>query len=176
MNFPLILTVARLLAPLLICPLIFVTGPWLNLATWAAALIFTLAAISDWADGFLARRYALNSDWGRILDPIADKALTILTLFALAAAQRLELLALIVSLLLIFREVGVAALREGLATEGRAPNVTALSKIKTLCFFIALGLLILGGACAPWGLGMLMLTAILAYMSGYLYLREAIEG
>ena len=176
MNFPLAITLARLIAPVLICPLLFVTGPWMGAATWAAAIVFTVAALSDWVDGYLARRWGETSAWGRILDPIADKTLALLTLLGLAATDRLGPWALILGFLMLFREVAVAALREGLAPEGRVPSVTGVSKTKTLLFFIALGLLILGGNAALWGLSALALATLLAYISGYFYFREALEG
>ena len=73
-KFPTYLTMGRLLAPLVICPLIL--GGWMGVA----ALVFALAALTDWLDGVLARRWHVTSDWGRILDPVADKVLVLLTL------------------------------------------------------------------------------------------------
>ena len=95
-NLPTWLTLGRLAAPLVICPFIL-----LGWSGWAAAL-FILAALTDWLDGVLARRWNMASDWGRILDPVADKVLVLLTLLALAVGDRLSLLVLILVFLLFF--------------------------------------------------------------------------
>ena len=152
---PLALTYGRLAAPILICPLIFVEGAW---APWFAALLFTLAAISDSLDGWAARRFGSESRWGRILDPIADKVLVLLTLLALTAADRLEGLALCLVFGIFARELMMSALREG-EDQGADLSVSTLSKLKTFFTYVAIGLLILGGVVQ--GLGTFLLAVAL---------------
>lgn len=162
---PLTLTLGRLAAPLLICPLIFIEGTW---PTWLAAALFTLAAISDSLDGWVARRFGVESQWGRILDPIADKVLVLLTLLALAAADRLGTFALILVFGIFARELIMSALREG-DTARADLAVSTLSKAKTFLTYVALGFLILGGAVQ--GLGTLLLA--IALILGLVTLTQA---
>lgn len=167
------LTLARLGAPLVICPLIFLPNP---LATGLAALIFTLAAVSDGLDGWIARRTATTSRWGQILDPVADKVLVLLTLLALAAADRLGVWALIASFALFFRELITSALRQALADVGAGLPTTGLSKTKTFFTYLGCGLLILGGSSAGWGALSLGLAVLLGWTATLLALRDLAEG
>lgn len=158
---PLALTCGRLAAPLLICPLIFVDGGW---ATWLAAILFTLAAISDFFDGWAARRFGGESQWGRILDPIADKVLVLLTLLALAAADRLGAFTLIIVFGIFARELIMSALREG-DTQGADLAVSTLSKAKTFLTYVAIGFLIFGGTVQGLGTFLLAIALILGLVT-----------
>jgi len=170
-TLPLILTLARLAAPLMICPLLLLPGAW---AAWLAAILFTMAAVSDWADGWLARRMAAETNWGKILDPIADKMLVLLVLFGLAAAQRLDGWALLFTFILLSRELAMSALRQSFAEHRRPMPVGWLSKFKTFLSYVAGGLLILGGSAVVRGTWLLGLGLIPALISLLLHIRNAV--
>lgn len=121
---------------ILIAPIIFLLITIFNFFFWALFLFF-LASISDYWDGFLARKYKLESLIGAILDPIADKILTTFLILALA----MELSSLFVGFaggLILVREFWVAALRDynGRIANTQATEVTFLAKIKTSVQFI----------------------------------------
>jgi CDP-diacylglycerol--glycerol-3-phosphate 3-phosphatidyltransferase len=101
--------------------------------------IFFLASISDFLDGYLARKYNLESELGRILDPIADKILTAFTLIALTVHLDSFFIGLMTSLILA-REFWVSALRElnAIQNHSHATKVTLLAKIKTTTQFLAI--------------------------------------
>jgi len=124
-----------LLVPLLALPFQFPTV-W---PQWTAFAIFVLAGATDYLDGFLARRLGAVSDFGSMLDPIADKML-VLTAIALLLFQ--GTIPLVPSLLIICREVFVSGLREYLGRRTIKMPVRMLAKWKTAVQFIALGLLL----------------------------------
>ncbi len=164
-TLPLSLTLGRLLSPGLIVPLIVVETHD-SARAWAAGL-FAVAALSDWADGALARRWNQASAWGQILDPIADKVLCLVTLVALVAdGAGLEGVswALFLGLvcLVVMRELIMAGTREALAGRLILP-VTRLSRAKTALTYLAVTLLIWGGGATTLGLGLLALSLMPAY-------------
>ena len=105
--------------------------------------LFTVAALTDWLDGYLARRWNVLSGFGRMLDPIADKLLIVGCLLALVATDKKTLPILYPSLIILFREVFVSGLREHMADKGVTLHVTQIAKFKTTLQFIAIGLVIL---------------------------------
>ncbi len=164
-TLPLSLTLGRLLSPGLIVPLIVLEFPS-SARLWAMG-IFIAAALSDWADGALARRWNQASAWGQILDPIADKVLCLLTLVALVAdGAGLDGApwALFVGLvcLVVMRELIMAGTREALAGRFVLP-VTRLSRAKTALIYLAIPLLMWDGGAATLGLGVLALSLLPAY-------------
>ncbi len=181
-NLPNALTVGRIAAVPVILALVAAPAP--QAALWACA-VFTLAAVTDWLDGFLARRLRQQSAFGRMLDPIADKLLVGAVLMALAAAGRLPALSLYPAIAILCREFLVSGLREHLA--GRATlRVTPLAKWKTAAQLAALGLLLAGDAGGTaLGLGRLRLglggglllwaAAALTLATGWAYLRAAMR-
>ncbi|WP_306253684.1 CDP-diacylglycerol--glycerol-3-phosphate 3-phosphatidyltransferase [Parvularcula sp. IMCC14364] len=109
---------------------------------WLAVGLFVLAGISDFLDGFIARRTQTTSALGAALDPIADKLLTAAVLLMLIADGTLTGFDMILGLIMILREIWISGLREALA--GRTPLVvTALAKWKTAAQFLALGFLLM---------------------------------
>lgn len=112
----------------------------------AAFFIFVIAASTDWVDGFLARRWKVESRWGAILDPIADKILVTGAILGLLTSGSLTQIAIPCGLIL-FREFAVSALRETLAGEVKLP-VTTLAKWKTTLQLFSLGLQLLA---LNWG-------------------------
>src|ERR1700759_2932081 len=129
-----------------------------------AFLVFALAGISDWLDGFAARKLKAGSDFGRMMDPIADKVLVAVALMMLVAQGSFlkavpgtdetvfSLLRLIPALIILSREILVSGLREFLAGTRVSVPVTAVAKFKTAVQMIAIGAMILtplGDRIAP---------------------------
>jgi cardiolipin synthase len=127
----------------------------------AACALFALAGITDWLDGRIARQQHLQSDLGRMLDPIADKLLVGACLMAMAGLGRLPGLALYPAIVIMCREILVSGLREYLAGLPAGLPVTRLAKWKTGLQMAAIGTLLAGDTGAHvLGLGMLPVGAI----------------
>ena len=123
-----------------------------EMARLVAFLVFALAGVSDWLDGFAARKLKAGSDFGRMLDPIADKVLVGVALMMLVAEGTftqikpngmLSLLKLVPALIILSREILVSGLREFLAGTRVSVPVTAVAKFKTAVQMIAIGAMIL---------------------------------
>src|ERR1700744_357611 len=119
-----------------------------------AVLVFALAGISDWLDGFAARKLKAGSDFGRMLDPIADKVLVAVALMMLVAegtslpshnptTGALSLLRLVPSVIILSREILVSGLREFLAGTRVSVPVTTIAKFKTAVQMVAIGAMLL---------------------------------
>ena len=137
-NFINFITIARiLLAPIILVFLIF--GNYL-----VCVLLFFLAGLTDYYDGYLARKYNAESELGEILDPIADKILVVFILIGLSVELDSQLMALLSSLI-IAREIGVAALRDYSARNNLSDRtkVTFLAKAKTSIQLLTIGLYLL---------------------------------
>ncbi|MEM0976976.1 MAG: CDP-diacylglycerol--glycerol-3-phosphate 3-phosphatidyltransferase [Pseudomonadota bacterium] len=137
------LTSFRLVSPFLILSAFFLLARPFGL--WLALALFVFAALTDFLDGFLARRYDLQSEFGRVFDPIADKVLVLVTGFGLLAAQLaasgvLNVYLVIPFALILFRELFVSGLREGLAGTVTVP-VTWAGKTKTAVQLLAIACL-----------------------------------
>ena len=109
----------------------------------AAAIIFALASVTDWLDGFLARRLKQMSPFGAFLDPVADKLLIASTLLVLVSAKDINYIVL-PAIVIVGREIVISALREWMAEVGSRTSVAVsyVGKIKTAMQMIALILLI----------------------------------
>src|ERR1700691_2212903 len=139
-----------------------------------AVVVFALAGISDWLDGFAARKLKAGSDFGRMLDPIADKVLVAVALMMLVAEGTftqikpngmLSLLKLVPALIILAREILVSGLREFLAGTRVSVPVTAVAKFKTAVQMIAIGAMILPPLADAFVPGIPSLTyAALAYI------------
>ena len=167
------ITLARIL---LIAPFValFWFGPSL-----LAALLFAAAGLTDWLDGYVARRRNEVSALGAALDPIADKLLTITALIVLCAGGEIAGAAVIAALLIGLREVLVGGLREALAGRAVSLPVTYLAKIKTTVQFLAFVVLIAGDGRAPWaeiGTVLLWIAAALTVWTGYQYTDRAVRA
>jgi len=112
-------------------------------ANLAAAGIFIAAALTDWLDGWIARRYGLTSAFGAFLDPVADKLMVAVTLFLLVQQNPTPMLA-VTSAVIVGREISISALREWMAEIGQRARVgvAALGKIKTIVQMVALVVLL----------------------------------
>ncbi len=140
-----------------------------------ATVIFTGAAITDWLDGWLARRWNQTSAFGAFLDPVADKLMVAAALIILVQLGRLDA---IIALIIIGREITISALREWMAKigEARSVAVSALGKVKTVSQMLAIPLLLYHdelGAFDPqrWGTWLIYIAAVLTLISMLWYLK-----
>ena len=178
-NVPILLTWLRIvLIPLFVGIFYFekswVSEPNQNLV---ATIIFTVAALTDWLDGWLARKWNQTSAFGEFLDPVADKLMVAAALITLVQLGRVDA---IVALIIIGREIAISALREWMAKIGasRSVAVSFLGKIKTISQMIAIPLLLYYdplGFLDPQLLGTLLIwiAAILTLVSMAYYLKVA---
>ncbi len=179
-NLPMILTWARIaMIPMIIgvfyLPESILPGHWKN-AT--ACTLFTLAAITDGFDGYLARKYQLTTPLGAFLDPVADKLMVSAALVVLLALGRIDEF---VALVIIGREITVSALREWMAHVGAAASVAVnwLGKLKTVMQMVAIPVLLyhdpLFGVIPVAAIGTLLIyvAAALTVYSMFYYLRLA---
>lgn len=182
-DLPNLLTLSRVAAiPLLVlCALLRL--PWADLA---ACAIFSAAAITDYFDGKIARERKIVSDFGRMLDPIADKLLVGAALMLLAGMGRLTDFGLFPAIVILLREILVSGLREYLAGLKVGLPVTRLAKWKTGFQMGALGTLLAGDSAAALlhlsflpvsRIGELMLwtAAVLTLVTGWDYLRAGLH-
>ena len=179
-NFPLALTIGRVAAIPVVFGLFYVH--WHHARQWACVL-FTLAAITDWLDGYLARRWNQTSKFGAFLDPVADKLLVVVCLVMLLrddvqndAHRGMAVLTAII----IGREITISALREWLAELGQRVTlaVSAIGKVKTGFQMTAIGLMLwqddfIGLPIYRMGYGCLFVAALLTVWSMLAYLRAA---
>lgn len=182
-TIPNILTVLRLLAaPGL--PLAFVLLPR-PMADWAALILFVGAAVTDWFDGYLARKWQQESRFGAMLDPIADKAMVVIALMAVVGYAGTPWPLVVPATFILFREVFVSGLREFLGTTAGLLKVTKLAKWKTTTQMVALTVLLLNGALQGWtsplagatwagGVVLLWVAALLTVITGWDYFTKAL--
>lgn len=182
-DLPNLLTLSRIAAIPLMVALAAIQEPW---ADMAACAVFSIAAITDYFDGKIARDRQITSDFGRMLDPIADKLLVGAALMCLAGFDRLADWALLPAIVILLREILVSGLREYLAGIRVGLPVTRLAKWKTGFQMGALGVLLAGdsGAAAiglgalPVGLigeAMLWTAAALTLVTGWDYLMAGLR-
>ena len=177
-TIPNLLTVFRVLAaPFVALVFAFFDKP---LAGWIAFVLFVAAALTDFVDGWAARRWGQVSEIGKMLDPIADKAMVTIALAALMGLIGLEFWYVLPASAILLREVLVSGLREYLG-DVKLP-VTTLAKWKTTSQMVAIGALLLfqpGGS--DWSTGMylgivlLWLAALLTVMTGWDYFSKGAE-
>ena len=172
-NIPNILTLLRIVVIPALVVVYVLDRPWGGLV---ATVLFTAAAITDWADGYLARKMNLQTAFGAFLDPVADKLIVSTALIVLIADPKVVenvystwLLAVAVAII-IGREIVVSALREWMAGEGNRATVAVsmLGKVKTTFQMIAIGLLLYYDDL--WGIPVFMLGELLLYLAAALTL------
>ncbi len=174
-SLPNLLTYARIIAiPFII--ILALSGN--DSLRWAALGLFVLAAITDFLDGYLARKWQMVSPVGRMLDPIADKLLVGALLIAFAYDKTFSALDLIPAIIIIMREIFVSGLREYLGNEKIVLPVTMLAKYKTTVQLVALGILfaepLMGGLALISNI-FLWLAAILTVITGWDYWKVTIK-
>ena len=143
----------------------------------AATVIFTAAALTDWLDGYLARKLDQQSAFGEFLDPVADKLMVAAALIVLVELGRLNAL---IAVIIIGREITISALREWMAKLGAAKSVAVsfLGKLKTVSQMIAIPMLLYHDAIGvflpqEWGSWLIYLAAGLTLLSMFYYLKMA---
>ena len=179
LNIPILLTWLRIiLIPLLIgvyyVPEAWVQGIGRNLA---ATLIFVVAAVTDWLDGYLARRWQQTSAFGAFLDPVADKLMVAAALIVLVQLGRLDA---ILATIIIGREITISALREWMARIGahKSVAVSMIGKVKTTAQMIAIPMLLYftplhGVDIHQAGTWLIYVAAVLTLWSMGYYMRMA---
>ena len=176
LTVPTWLTLLRIvLIPVLVL-VFYLPYSWTN---FAAAFIFVLAAVTDWLDGWIARRYHQYSAFGAFLDPVADKLMISTALVITVQYHHTIWMALWASVI-IGREIAVSALREWMAEVGQRAKVAVatVGKVKTIVQMVALGFLLyreplLGIPVFLVGEWLLAAAAILTLWSGFEYARAA---
>ena len=143
LNIPIILTWLRIAAIPLFVFVLYIDEPWMTQrqANIVSMWIFIAAAVTDWFDGYLARKWNQTSAFGAFLDPVADKLMVAAALIVLVELSRIDA---IVALIIIGREITISALREWMAQIGQSKNVAVsmLGKIKTVAQLVAIPFLL----------------------------------
>ncbi len=135
------LTISRIVVIPIILLLLFIRQGW---AAWLAVILFTAAGITDWLDGYMARRDNVVTKIGQFLDPIADKLLVASVILVLVYTDQISGPTVLPAVIILMREVAVSGLREFLAELRVGLPVSRLAKWKTAIQMVALGFLIVG--------------------------------
>ena len=176
LTLPTLLTLFRIvLIPIMV--LVFY-APFRG-ANIAASAIFIAAALTDWLDGWIARRYGLHSAFGEFLDPVADKLMVAVTLFLIVQDNPTVPLAMM-SAVIVGREISISALREWMAEIGERARVrvATVGKVKTIAQLISIVVLLYqkdldGVGLFHVGEVLLGVAAALTIWSAFVYLRAA---
>jgi cardiolipin synthase (CMP-forming) len=177
-NLPTLLTWARIVAiPLIVGVFHLPLGE--SDRNLIATMLFVVVALTDWADGYLARRLNMTSSFGAFLDPVADKFLVCAALLVLVELARVQSL---VALVIIGREIAISALREWMAHIGASRSVAVhmLGKLKTVVQMLAIPFLLYHGVLfgfidtQVWGTVLLYIAAVLTIWSMVYYLQKAL--
>ena len=176
LTIPTILTLLRIALIPVLAIVFYLPYGWTN---FAAAAVFALASVTDWLDGWIARRYHQYSAFGAFLDPVADKLAVAIALFLIVQWHHTVPIALL-SAVIVGREITISALREWMAQVGAhgLVKVAGLGKLKTIVQMTAISCLIfreplLGLPIFLIGEWLLGVAAALTLWSGYDYLRAA---
>ena len=178
-TLPMILTLSRIAAIPLLVALFWLENDWWR---YVACAVYTVAAVTDYLDGYLARAWKQQSKLGRIFDPIADKLLVASTILLLVAFRRIAGWDLLAALVILCREILVSGLREFLAELRVGLPASRLAKWKTGMQMTALGFLIVADAgptailpVTLVGEILLWIAAVLTLITGYDYLAEGLK-
>jgi CDP-diacylglycerol--glycerol-3-phosphate 3-phosphatidyltransferase/cardiolipin synthase len=178
-NTPILLTWLRIVAIPIFVAVYYLPDTWLSpvAKNWTAMGIFSAAAITDWLDGYLARKWGETSAFGAFLDPVADKLMVTAALILLVQLGRAEAY---LAIIIIGREIAISALREWMAQLGKTKNVAVafIGKVKTASQMTAIIALLLWepiipGVSTPVLHVALWIAAILTLWSMFHYLRLA---
>ena len=179
LSLPNLLTLSRILAVPLLVGLLWGKPGWLGYSL--AFLLYCIAGITDYLDGYLARAQGTVSKLGIFLDPIADKIMIAAVLVMLIVTGKITSWNVIAAIIIILREIAVSGLREFLAELRVSIPVSRLAKWKTAFQMIALGAMILAGALTRWpfieqtGIVCLWAAALLTLVTGWDYLRVGLR-
>lgn len=181
-NFPILLTWLRILFIPIFTLLFYLPTNWVSnqqIINWLAAFFFAAAAVTDWFDGYLARRWGQTSNFGAFLDPVADKLMVAVALILLVATGRTYA---IFAMIIIGREITISALREWMAQQGKRNNVAVaqIGKFKTAAQMAAIFLLLLSSATitnpnnlSQLGNLLMLIACVLTIWSMLYYLKMA---
>ena len=176
-TIPTLMTLARIAAIPLIVGLFYLPIETAERNLWATVM-FVVFALTDWLDGYLARKLNQSSAFGAFLDPVADKFLVCACLLVLVQLGRADVL---VALIIIGREIAISALREWMAQIGasRSVAVHVLGKLKTTVQMVAIPFLLYDGQLsgvidtALWGTVLIWIAGVLTVWSMVYYLQKA---
>lgn len=179
-NIPILLTWMRVLLIPVFTVLFYLPESWIDPQTvnWSATVIFAVAAVTDWFDGFLARRWGQTSDFGAFLDPVADKLMVAVALLLLVSLDRTYA---IFAMIIIGREITISALREWMAQMGRRNSVAVatIGKFKTAAQMAAIMMLLIGSNnfhgfdLIMIGNMLMFIASVLTLWSMFYYLKMA---
>jgi cardiolipin synthase (CMP-forming) len=178
LTIPTIMTWARIVAIPLIIGVYYLDIDLSN-KNLIATVLFVVFALTDWLDGYLARKLNQTSAFGAFLDPVADKILVCASLLILVHLTRVDVF---VALIIIGREIAISALREWMAQIGASKSVAVhmIGKLKTVAQMVAIPFLLYDGKLLGlvdtklWGTWLIWVAAILTIWSMIYYLRKAI--
>ncbi len=183
-SIPNLLTYSRILAVPVIVLCFFIEGRLQSsdFARWSALAVFIIASLTDFFDGWLARKWQQTSAIGRMLDPIADKLVVSVVLLLLAAEGSIAGWSLWAAVIILCREILVSGLREYLAAAKVSVPVTQLAKWKTTIQLVAIGFLLAGPAgdkVVPYvteaGHVLLWIAALITLYTGWDYFRGGLK-
>lgn len=178
-NLPNLLTWLRILLIPAFIGIFYFESSWITLTNQnlVATIIFTAAAVTDWLDGWLARKLGQTSAFGAFLDPVADKLMVAAALIVLVQLARVDA---VIAVIIIGREITISALREWMARigESRGVAVSFIGKLKTVSQMVAIPLLLYHdriGMFSPQRVGtwLIYLSAVLTLVSMAYYLKKA---
>ena len=176
LTIPTLLTLLRILSIPVMVLCFYWQHPWSNIFTTA---VFVLGALTDWLDGWVARRFDMYSAFGAFLDPVADKLAVTIALFLVVQAHPTAWMALL-SAVIVGREITISALREWMAQMGAhgLVKVAGLGKLKTIVQMVAISCVLfredlLGLPIFHIGEWLLAVAAALTLWSGGDYMRAA---
>ncbi len=181
LTIPTIMTWARIAAIPFIVAVFYLPDTFMNVAekNLAATVMFVLFALTDWLDGYLARKLNQASSFGAFLDPVADKFLVCACVLVLVHLGRTDVF---VALIIIGREIAISALREWMAQIGASKSVAVhmIGKVKTVVQMVAIPFLLFDGLLFgfvdthKWGVGLIWVAAVLTVWSMVYYLQKAL--
>jgi cardiolipin synthase len=179
LTIPTALTLARIVAIPVIVGVFYLPGVDGATRNLLATVLFVLVAVTDWLDGYLARKLNQTSAFGAFLDPVADKFLVCAALMILLQVDRVNAL---VALVIIGREIAISSLREWMAQIGASRSVAVhmVGKVKTVVQMVAIPFLLYDGVLFGivdtriWGTALIYVAAVLTIWSMIYYLQRAL--
>lgn len=180
LNLPNLLTWLRIILIPLFVGIFYFEKSWVSASNQnlVATVIFVAAAVTDWLDGWIARKYNQTSAFGAFLDPVADKLMVAAALIVLVQLNRVDA---IIALIIIGREITISALREWMAQIGQSKSIAVsfLGKVKTATQMVAIPMLLYHDNLAAfdaqwWGTWLIYVAAVLTLVSMGYYLKAAL--
>ena len=171
LTLPTFVTLFRIALIPLFVVVFYLPFSWANIA---ATVIFTLASVTDWIDGYLARSMQQESSFGAFLDPVADKLMVVVVIVLLVQANP-SLFVALPSVVIVAREISISALREWMAQLGASATVKVsfIGKSKTVLQMVALGFMIY--AEPLMGLPIFQIGLVIYYVAAFLTLASMIN-